>query len=193
MSLPAIDVYIANYLFSTKDNIDFSRRLPLFLTISLVLALFRPLPLQPSPPLITNEHTSYYCSKEVTNNISKQNAPIEIVLSGDLFWVTKLSIIRMLSTQPGKETEQSLAFLNSRDNQCNKTVLFLPSPPVDLTFPTVEILPNRQVCVNRRLLKNKCMPNKPVAFQVAMRSSNAGSLIVSASYSSATSSSKSKN
>ena len=163
---------------------DFSRGLALFFTASLGMALFRPLPLQPLPPLIANERTSYSCSKEVINNISKQNAPVPIVLSGDLFLVTQLNISKMLPIQPGKEDNQSLAFLNSRENQCNKTVLFLPLPPVDLAFPTVEILPNRQVCVNRRLLKNKCMPNKPVAFHIAMRSGNAGSLIVSASYSS---------
>ena len=164
---------------------DFSRLLPLVLMAGLVMALFRPLPLQPLPPLIANVRTGYSCSKEVINNISKQNAPNPIVFSGEIFWATQLRISTMLPIQPRNEGKQSLVFINSRENQCNQTALFLPLPPMDLAFPLVEILPNRQICVNRRLLKNKCMPNKPVAFYIAMRSGNAGSLIVSASYSSA--------
>ena len=167
--------------FRQKIRMDFSRYLQLLLAVSLVTALFRPSPSYPLSPPIAHERTNYSCSMEVIKNKPKQNTPIQTVFPGNIFWARYLNINRMLPTKPGKEDKQTLAFLNSRENKCNKTFLFLPVPPLDLAFPTVEVLPNRQVCANRRLLKNKCMPNDPVAFPMLMRWGNVGSLIISSS------------
>ena len=159
----------------------FSRYLQILLAVSLVTARFPPLTFYPLPSLIAHERTNYSCSMEVIKNKPMQNTPIQSVFPGNILWDRYLNINRMLPNQPGKEDKQTLAFLYSRENKCNKTVLFLPVPPLDLAFPTVEVLPNRQVCANRRLLKNKCMPNDPVAFPMLMRLGNVGSLIISSS------------
>ena len=150
----------------------------------LPLAVFLATRLVIPPNHISNEHTRYFCSKEVNTYMPKQNIPMENGLDTQSPWPTPLNINNMLPTQPREEANENFAFRHPQGKQCNTKVIFLPVPPKDIKFPTVEVLPNRQVCLNGRLLQKKCMPTDPVAFRFIMEGT-VGSLIVSSSYYSA--------
>ena len=49
---------------------------------------------------------------------------------------------------------------------CNQRILFLPLTIQHLKFPTFEILPNHDVCVNGERLRNVCMPRDPLLYEV---------------------------
>ena len=149
----------------------FTRQLPIFLAIGLVIV----------PSLLANETIGYSCSKEAIKKMTEQKAPIQNGLSTLSRWAIPLNINRMLPTQSKREDTQDLTILHPRGRECKNKILFLPVSPAHLKFPHVEVLPNHEVCLNGKLLQNKCMPKDPVAFALVLRG-NAGSLIVPSSW-----------
>ena len=149
----------------------FMRKLPSFFATTLIITLH----------LIANADGSYTCSKKTTKNLPDQNEQTENGSIPASYWPMPLNITRLLPSQPRNESYQNLVFIYPLEKQCSRKILFLPVRPRGLIFPNVEVLPNQQVCLNGRLLQNKCMPKDPVAFPF-MINGIFGSLIVSASY-----------
>ena len=137
------------------------RPLPLSLVIGTILTQL----------LIAKVDATYTCRMQTINDVPK------LPNQEELSWRSKRSIAskwgRLLDIDRNLPVQQIT--MVKEIQECNSRTLFLPVPPRNLTFPTVEVLPNRLVCLNG-ILQNECMPKYPVAFPV---DGGRGSLILS--------------
>ena len=130
---------------------------------------------------------SYTCSKNSPENTSDGIVETPKRMPLPLKWSSPLSMNRIIYGNPrmyilSKRFDASFPTapwkFTKIDENCDQRFLFLPVPTKQLAFPMVEVLPNRQVCLNGRKLPNNCMPNNPRPIPVMFRG-KPGSLIVS--------------
>ena len=97
------------------------------------------------------------CSYDCTKSINYQY-PTWWILSRPQINMTFHRILRSEITKKGKRF-----FFRPRSyKSCRKATLLLPFALHKLTFPVLEILPNREICIEGKKIPGVCMPPNPV-------------------------------